>query len=199
MKHFLRRLTNAGGFTIMDVLATLAIMATVTAIAAPQAYNAVDRMRLGMEERDVERELQYARLKAVSSNTVMRVRFDCPTTGQLRAVELIGTPALPDTNDADTYLSRCDENLYPYRPAGAGESRLVRPANDGAIRTLDGSTTFASKETLEFWPDGSVHADMGAGNPWPSIGMTGAVISLSRKGQTKNIQVNGLGKILMDR
>jgi len=44
-----------------------------------------------------------------------------------------------------------------------------------------------------------VHADTGVGNPWPSVGSAGVTISLTRKGKTKNIKVNGLGKILMDR
>jgi len=160
----------------------------------------VDSMRLGMAERDVERELQFARLKAVSTSRPMRVRFDCPSAGKLRVVELIGTPAVPDANDADTYTNRCNETLFPYSPTGADQSRLTRPNNDGPIRLLQPQTTFTAKKTLEFWADGSVHADLNGGaNPWPNIGSAGVTITLSRKGRTKNITVNGLGKILMAR
>jgi len=159
-------------------------------------------MRLGMSLRDVERELQFARLKAVSSSRPMRVRFDCPSVGSLRVVELLGTTSVPDVNDADTATVgavRCSETTYPYRPTGTDTSRLTRPNNDGAIRLLYPNTTFSAKRTLEFWPDGSVHADAGTGNPWPNIGPAGVAITLLRKGKTKNIQVNGLGKILLDR
>ena len=199
MKHAARHLGSALGFSIVDMLATMAVIVTVAAIAAPQAVNMVDSMRLGMAERDVERELQFARLKAVTTSRPMRVRFDCPSAGKLRVVELIGTPAVPDGNDADTYLNRCSETTYPYSPTGADQSRLTRPNNDGPIRLLQPQTTFSAKKTLEFWSDGSVHADTGVGNPWPSVGSAGVTISLTRKGKTKNIKVNGLGKILMAR
>ena len=44
----------------------------------PQMLNGVDGMRLGVSARDVERELQFARLKAVSTNRPMRIRFNRP-------------------------------------------------------------------------------------------------------------------------
>ena len=199
MKNEHRRFESAMGFSIIDLLVTVAIIATVSAMAVPQASNMVDSMRLGMAERDVERELQFARLKSVATSRPMRVRFDCPSTGKLRVVEVIGTPASPDVNDADTVLTRCDEVTYPYSPTGADQSRLTRPNNDGPVRTLQSGTVFTVKKTLEFWADGSVHADAGTGNPWPNIGPAGATLTLTRKSKTKNITVNGLGKIQMDR
>jgi len=199
MKNAGRHFRSALGFSLVDMLATLAVISTVTAIATPAAVDMVDSMRLGMSVRDVERELQFARLKAVSTSRPMRVRFDCPSAGKLRVVEVIGTPANPDANDADTYLNRCSETLFPYSPTGADQSRLTRPNNDGAIRLLQKQATFSAKKTLEFWSDGSVHADAGTGNPWPNIGSAGVTITLTRKGRSKNIKVNGLGKILMDR
>jgi hypothetical protein len=44
-----------------------------------------------------------------------------------------------------------------------------------------------------------VRAGGGTGNPWPNVGTTGVTIVLTRKGRTKTIVVNGLGKIKMDR
>ena len=192
------RLTSAAGFTLVDILATLAIIGTVSAMAVPQVIDAVDSMRLGMSLRDVERELQFARLKAVSTNRPMRVRFDCPSAGKIRAVELIGTPAVPDANDADAVLNRCSETAYPYLPTGADHSRLTRPNNDGPVRTLYPGTTFTAKQTLEFWPNGTVHTPCQAAcGSAPQIAT--ATLTLTRKGISKNIQVNGLGKIKMDR
>jgi Tfp pilus assembly protein FimT len=197
MKNAFSHLKSARGFSVTDMLASMAVIATCAAIATPQMINALDSMRLGMAVRDVERELQFARLKSVAVNRPMRIRFDCPVAGQLRVIELIGSSALPDANDADTYTNRCNETTYPYHPAGG--DRLRRPSNDGPVRYLQAGTTFTAKKTMEFWPDGSVHADTGAGNPWPNIGLTGVTITLSRKGKTKNITVNGFGKIYMDR
>ena len=184
---------GAAGFTLVDMLATIAIISTIAAVAAPQMVDGVDRMRLGMSVRDVERELQFARLKSVSTNRPMRIRFNCPVAGQFRVVELIGTPRNPMA--ADGAANRCDETVYPYRPTGGDNNRLTRPNNDGALRRLQPQATFAAFPTLEFWADGSVHADAGVGNPWPPLTAAGATITVSRKGKTRNITVNALGKI----
>ena len=125
-----RRATDAAGFSLVDMLATVAIIATLAAIATPQMLDGVDNMRLGMTIRDVERELQFARMKSVSTNRPMRIRFNCPVAGQFRVVELIGTPRVPLA--ADGAANRCDETIYPYRPTGADINRLTRPNNDGA-------------------------------------------------------------------
>jgi len=178
---------------MVDMLATIAIIATMAAIAAPQMVDGVDRMRLGMSARDVERELQFARLKSVSTNRPMRLRFNCPVAGQFRVVELIGTTRNPAA--ADGAANRCDEAIYPYRPTGGDQNRLTRPNNDGVLRRLQPQATFTAFPTLEFWPDGSVHMDIGVGNPWPPLTAAGATITLSRKGKTRSISVNALGKI----
>ena len=95
MQMHRRRAAHAAGFTMVDMVATIAIIATLAAVATPQMLNGVDGMRLGVSARDVERELQFARLKAVSTNRPMRIRFNRPVAGQFRVVELIGTPINP--------------------------------------------------------------------------------------------------------
>ena len=187
------RITRSDGFTLLDMLATVALIATMAAFATPQMVDGVDNMRLGMTVREVERELQFARLKSVSANRPMRVRFNCPTAGQFRVVEVIGTPRTPVAADAAT--NRCDESIYPYNPTGSDASRLTRPNNDGPLRRLSPQASFTAFPTLEFWPDGSVHADAGTGNPWPTVANTGVTITVSRKGKTRNITVNSGGKI----
>lgn len=178
------------------MVAVMAVVATMAAMATPAVKDALDEMRLRMTLRDVERELQYARLKAVSVNRPMRVRFDCPAAGQMRVVELIGSVTAADARDAAG--DRCSETAYPYRPTGSDDSRLTRPNNDGPIRMLASGASFSASQTLEFWPDGTVHSTAAA-PPWPALGPAGATISVTRKGKTLNITVNALGKIQMDR
>lgn len=129
----------------------------------------------------------------------MRVRFDCPAAGSIRAVEVIGTSAVPDANDADSVTNRCSETIYPYSPTGADRSRLTRPNNDGAVRTVYSGTTFTAKQTLEFWANGTVHTACQAACDTSGTQIGTVTLTLSRKSKTKNITVNGLGKILMDR
>ena len=179
---------------------SMALITTLAAIATPTMIDIVDGLRLGMSVREVERELQFARLKAVATNRPMRVRFDCPTTGSIRVVELLGTTLTPDwSKDFDNYPTRCSESAYPYSPTGADKSRLTKPNNDGPIRRLQPGVTLTVKKTVEFWPDGTVHSGLQTQAPWPLIGAAGETITLTRKGVSKSIRINSLGKIQMDR
>ena len=200
MKTPTTRFTECGGFNVTELLATCAILSVVAAAAVPQMLTGLDRMRLGMTLRDVDRELQFARLKAVATSQPMRVRLNCPAAGQIRAVEVIGTATNPDPNDADTVVTRCNETTYPYRPTGADTNRLTRPNNDGPIVRLYQGTTIVG-QTLEFWGDGTVHTPCQAQcNPITPVTQIGtATITVTRKGVSKNITVNGLGKIQSDR
>jgi Tfp pilus assembly protein FimT len=199
MKKLHQRFASAVGLSLIDMIASVAVISTIGAMATPQIIDAVDSMRLGMSLRDVERELQFAKLKAVSTNRPMRVRFDCPSAGKLRVVEVIGTSAAPDANDADAITNRCSETAYPYSPTGADRSRLTRPNNDGPVRTLYSGTTFTAKQTLEFWPNGTVHTPCQAACSTSKTQIGTVTLTLTRKTKTKNITVNGLGKILLDR
>jgi type II secretory pathway pseudopilin PulG len=184
------RLRDASGFTLIDTIATLAVFATIAAIAVPLVTNSLEGQRLGMESRNVERELQSARLSAVATNRPIRMRFNCPSAGKYRRVELIGTVNIPHADDAESRaVARCG---YPF-PA-ADMNPLTRPNNDGPPQQLYSSVTFTAVQTLEFWPDGTVHVP-GATNPWPRLGATEATITVAKGSTTKSIKVNSLGKI----
>jgi len=178
------------GFSLVDVLVTTLLVGIIAGIAVPLMKDFTDRIKLGQAAREVERELQAARLKAVSANQPIRLRFDCPAAGQYRMVELVGTPSVPAA--ADSATNRCEPLTYPY-PA-ADKNPLTRPNHDGPLRRMDSSVSFQQSATIEFWPDGTAHADTGT-NPWTMIAGAGYNIILTRQGMTKNILVNGVGKV----
>ena len=188
--------TNSG-FTLIEMMMTLTVFTILAATAIPQVMDMTGGMRLRQGAREVERQLQAARLKAVTSNRVMRVRFNCPGPGQYRMVELIGTPGDPDADDADTDLSRCSNELYPSPPDDT--NRLTLPNHDGPVRTLHSSLEFSTSasKTLEFWPDGSVHQYTTATTeaPWATLPSTGTAVTLIKDSATASIEVNGVGKI----
>lgn len=184
-------ISNTLGFTLVEMMAMMAVLTILAAMAVPLLKDGTDSMQLGIEARALERELQDARLKAVKANQPMRVRFNCPASGQYRTVELIGTPKNPDSRDDAT--DRCDMVKYPY-PAQDSDI-ITRPNHDGPLQRLDSYTTFTTGQTIEFWPDGTAHAVSGTTQPWPMIvGDPGLVIEVARKGQSKYVWVNGLGK-----
>src|SRR3954466_6579118 len=138
------RPNSAYGFTLTELLMTLALIAIVSGMAVPLLAKVGDSIKLGQATREVERELQTARLLAVSTNQPMRFRFDCPAAGQYRITELVGTPSVPAA--ADAAANRCALTTYPY-PGNPDRNVLTRPNNDGPLKTLDSAVTFSNVTT----------------------------------------------------
>jgi len=181
-----------GGFTLIDMVVTMTLLSILMAMAVPTLIDVTQSMKLGQAQREVEVEMNSARLTAVSSNRPMRIRFNCPATGKYRVVELIGSPSHPDANDSAG--DRCSDTKWKY-PANDNEP-ITRPNHDGAVRTLPSQVTFSAVATLEFWPDGTVHKQVGTEDPWTQLdATTGATIKVKKGTLEKMISVNGLGKI----
>ena len=105
-----QRMQPREGFSLVDMLVAISVMAILVAAAVPQLVNVADSMKLGQAQRDVNIELNQARLRAVSANRPILVRFNCPIVGQYRMTELIGSPSVPDAND--TANDRCSETKW---------------------------------------------------------------------------------------
>ena len=182
------------GYTLIDMVVVVSIIALMAGITIPTITASLDSMRLGQATREVERQMQVAKSRAVSKGRAIRIRFNCPVAGQYRITELIGTVSVPAL--ADTAADRCDPTQYPF-PA-ADVDPLTLPNHDGPIQYLDDNVTFDTVQTIEFWPDGTAHyIGGGAELPWPMIPTMGISIKLAREGVTSTISVNGLGKILL--
>src|SRR6266571_3935398 len=122
------------GFTLIELLMSVAIIGIIAGIGVPLMNNAAENMKLGEAAREVERELQTARMTAVTANQPMRLRFDCPVAGAYRIIELVGTPSSPAA--ADGAANRCALGNYPY-PSDVDRNPLTRPNHDGPVRYLD--------------------------------------------------------------
>ena len=179
------------GFSLIELLMVVALVGIVAVIGLPLLGQISGTIQLGEAARQLERELQSARMTAVSANQPVRVMFNCPLAQQYRMVELIGTPQTPAA--ADGVVSRCSDTTYPF-PA-PDNNPITRPNNDGPLRLLPTPVTITTSTTIEFWPDGSAHTNTGGTNPWPPIASPGTNIILTRSGKTKTILVNGIGKI----
>ncbi len=170
------------GFSLTELMLTVALIATMAGMAMPVLMDMSDSIKLNEAARIVERELQDARLKAVSSNRVLRVRTNCPATGYLRIVEVLGTAA-------DTAADRCIATTYPYPPAD--EDIVTRPNFDGPVRKLTNDATVGSA-VIQFSPDGtSINVVGGV----PVAITTPVTITITRRGQSKAVTINGIGKV----
>jgi Tfp pilus assembly protein FimT len=189
-----RRLSSAAGFTLLDMIIVITLIAILSGIAVASLRDISESMRLAQGAREVERTLQTARLKAVTSNRPIRVRFNCPAAGQYRMVELIGSTNVPVA--ADAAANRCQETVYPFPAADANPMTL--PNHDGPMRYLPDTLEFGAQRTLEFWPNGTVHIDTGVAGAWLEIPSdTPATIEVLKGTNKKTITVNGLGKITL--
>jgi prepilin-type N-terminal cleavage/methylation domain-containing protein len=176
--------SDVRGFSLTELMLVVAVGATLMAIAVPVFTSISDATKLSNAAQAVERELQTARMRAVSSNTSLRVRTNCPQAGYYRIIERLGT-------SADGNLSRCSLSSYPW-PA-ADTDLATEPNYDGPVRQMLNDAA-VSDGWLEFRPDGTA---------WQVVSGTAAAITtpvaitVTRNGQSKSITVNELGKVLL--
>lgn len=166
----------------MDLMLTMAAAATIAAMAVPVMSDLSATIKLNEAARTVERELQDARLRSVSSNRILRVRLNCPEAGQIRTVEFLNSTA-------DTATNRCSLTSYPY-PA-ADEDIMTRPNYDGPIRMLPAPATVSSL-VIQFHPDGTARSVVS--NVAQTI-TTPISVTVTRYSGTKTVTVNAAGKI----
>jgi len=69
----------ASGFTAMELLVAIAVVAVVLAVAIPSFMSWLPTLRLSSAARQVATDLQVARMKAISQNTSNTVTFSTST------------------------------------------------------------------------------------------------------------------------
>ncbi len=139
-------------------------------------------IKLNEAARLVEREMQDARLKAVSANREIRVRLNCPSTGYIRSVEVLGS-------SDDTRTDRCMTTAFPFPPAD--NDIMTRPNFDGPVRTLPLGATVSSL-VLQFSPDGTARNVVSG--VLTTI-TTPVPVTITRDSKSKTVTVNNAGKV----
>ncbi len=170
------------GFSVIELMMVVLMIGTLAAIAVPVMTDMTASIKLNEAARIVEREMQDARLKAVSSNRVIRVRLNCPAAGYIRSVEVLGTAA-------DNASNRCMTTPYPFPPPD--DDIMTRPNFDGPVRVLPNAAT-VTNEVLQFSPDGTAVSVI---NGTPTTIATPVTVTISRHGKSKTVTVNSVGKV----
>ena len=179
-----RVLRSSHGFSLTELMLTVAIGATIMGMAVPVMTDISATIKLNEAARMVERELQDARLRAVKSNRALRVRTNCPATGLLRTVEVLGT-------GADTAADRClPGGPYPF-PSDADSDLSTSPNYDGPVRVIPNLSAVPTV-TYQFQPDGTVFSVAGTVVSRIAAEQT---VTITRYGRTRTVSINGAGKI----
>jgi prepilin-type N-terminal cleavage/methylation domain-containing protein len=173
---------NARGFTVVEMLLVVTMIAVLAVIGLPVMKDMTASIKLSEASRLVEREMQDARLKAVNSNRLIRVRLNCPTAGYIRSVEVLGTAV-------DTATNRCMTTAYPFPPAD--DDIGTRPNFDGPVRVLPLGAT-VTDQILQFSPDGTASEVI---NGVVTAIATPVTITITRDSKSKSVTVNNAGKI----
>lgn len=114
---------HEAGFSVIEVTVVAGVAMITMGLAAPSITSAIESYQFNSEVQTVAATIRSARYKAVSNNVTLRLRFNCPATGQMRVVEVTGNSAIDDATD------RCDTTAYPYPDPDA----TAAPNNDGPV------------------------------------------------------------------
>ena len=183
-------LRHPAGFTLHELVLAIAIIFIIVGMAIPLTMTVSEQMRLEGARREVERELQTARLKSVSTNRSLQLRFGCPAAGQFRILQVMGTAV-------DTAANRCNETAYPSPSPSDGDP--TTPDYDGPVRfvrpgtTLTGTGGGGAITAFQFTSTGTVREI--SGGSLRAIPPGGVNLTLTRGTRTATINVNGIGRI----
>jgi prepilin-type N-terminal cleavage/methylation domain-containing protein len=179
-----QRFHSQRGFSLTELLLTVAVATTIMAMAIPVLRDVSATAKLNEAARTIERELQDARLRAVSTNRPLRVRTNCPTAGFLRTVEVL--------NDSrDTASDRCLTNTaYPF-PSDPDRELSTRPNADGPLRPIPNAATVGTV-AYQFQPDGTVFEVVSNVATRISAEQT---VTITRSSRSRSVKINGAGKI----
>lgn len=83
MRFFEKRPDSEAGFSMMEILVVLVGASILVAIGLPVLSTTLDQYNLVLAAQGVSTQLQFARMKAITSNEVLNVRFPSGTNGYL--------------------------------------------------------------------------------------------------------------------
>jgi len=125
---------DSKGFTLIELITVIAIMAITSAIAIPSIMSVLPAWRVNGAARGIEGDMHLARINAISKNTKCRVRFGQPAANQY-SLQIDGNRD-GDYDDADDVIIRTTS-----LPAGIEFGATgVASGPESATPTADGIT-----------------------------------------------------------
>ena len=170
------------GFTLIEMIVVIAIMAIMLGIAVPAFLGMTPRSSLKTAARDIISNLQLARVEALRGRTTWAVQFDTDNA-RYRILDDDGTDDTWNTTDDHVFKT---VNFSDYRDVSYGSAQGARP---DCSDPPDGVSFSANRVT--FKSDGS--SESGTVYIQNADGDTFAVGSLSAAGRIKSWRNYGSG------
>lgn len=167
------RLHQSRGYTMVEILLVLGIIATIVGVGLPGFTGALRRYRATNAAREVAAQIRSARYAAVTTNRQMLVRFNCPAPGLYRFLEVTGNAGIDN-----------DANRCAYPPADNDPATL--PNADGPLSALPEGMTFGAVQDLRISTLGQIQ---------PLAGATPAVIVVTGGQQTRQVTAAVSGRV----
>lgn len=75
-------MSHASGFTLVEILVVMAVIAIMAGMSAPVVLDAMEQYYINSAGQQVVSTIRAARFQAVARNSSVRVNFDFPAAGQ---------------------------------------------------------------------------------------------------------------------
>lgn len=180
------------GFSMLELLVVVLVMAIVAAMAIPQALTAVKGYRLHSDAAAVAAQLNVTRFRATSQNTPYRLNIDASTAPHSFTMERLcgATPVGTDSNCTSAYQPRTNGIEAGMQTISVGDSFTT--TNPGGTTAYPGTITGGPASTVFYFNTRGMPVN-NSGNP---LSNGGAVIYVtSRINLTDAVVVSVGGRI----
>ena len=132
---------NNSGFTLVELLVVLAILALALAVVPPSLTGAIDSARFKSAQRDLVSALRYARSRAVNSQQAASVEINVKqgtmqVAGRQRTLSIPDDAALTLVTAQREQLS-ADEGAIRFYPDGSSTGGQVRFSRGDQVWSID--------------------------------------------------------------
>ncbi len=162
-------LSNRSGFTLIELMITIAVLAILAAIALPSFQSTLERLRVKGAAENFFADLQYARTEAIKQNRNIQFQVDAASWCY----------GIDDTG-AD-----CDCNVSPNDCSVNGQLKVE---NSTAYKDVDLAVNGLIGDNLVFNPRQGIPVDPNDNSDF--------VFSI--KNYSKTVSINSVGRITLD-